>query len=123
MTNGRSHLDGTKHIAQHSMASFRYYIKVVSSIYVYLNGTTVPMSDFAVTIHESSSVDGEGGPPGIYFIYEFAPMMVKYTEHNRPFLQFLTSVCAIIGGVFSVASLVDSLIYLSLRKIQQSKLS
>lgn len=123
VTDDPSHLDGSKHIAQQAMASFRYYIKVVSSIYVHLNGTTVPKSDFAVTIHESSSADGEGGPPGVYFVYEFAPMMVKYTEHDRPFLHFLTSVCAIIGGVFSVASLVDSLIYLSLRKIQLTKLS
>lgn len=123
VTNHPSHLDGTKHIAEHSMASFRYYIKVVSSIYVHLNGTSTPNSDYAVTIHQSSSNDGEGSPPGVYFVYEFAPMMVKYTEHDRPFLHFLTSVCAIIGGVFSFASLVDSLLYMSLRKVQLGKLS
>lgn len=36
----------------------------------------------------------------------------------RPLSTFLVSLCAIIGGVFTVASLIDSLIYHSSRAIQ-----
>lgn len=117
------HLDGTTHTADSAMASFRYYIKVVNSIFVHLNGTTVPKSDFAVTIHKSTPNNDEASPAGVYFVYEFAPMMIRYTFYERPFLHFLTSVCAIIGGVFSLASLVDLLLYMSLRKTQIAKLS
>jgi hypothetical protein len=32
-------------------------------------------------------------------------------EHRSSFTSFLTSVCAIVGGVFTVAGLVDSIYY------------
>ncbi|XP_031555453.1 endoplasmic reticulum-Golgi intermediate compartment protein 3-like [Actinia tenebrosa] len=51
-----------------------------------------------------------------------------YRNHNinrfsphcfRSFMHFLTGVCAIIGGIFTVAGLVDSMIYHSSRAIQK----
>lgn len=33
------------------------------------------------------------------------------TEERSTFLHFLTSVCAIVGGVFTVAGILDSLLY------------
>lgn len=39
--------------------------------------------------------------PGVFFIYEFGPMLVKYTEHWRSTLHFFTSLCAIIGGILT----------------------
>lgn len=32
-------------------------------------------------------------------------------EKRRSFLHFITSVCAIVGGVFTVSGIVDSFIY------------
>lgn len=76
----------------------------------------------------------------MFFIYEFAPMMVKRTEVSRSFFHFLTSgncnhlrcenrslpmlfaVCAIIGGVYTVAGIVDSLLYHSLNAIKKYEL-
>ena len=37
--------------------------------------------------------------------------MVKFTEKYTTFTTFLTSLCAIIGGVFTTAGLVDAAIY------------
>ena len=38
-------------------------------------------------------------------------MLVIYSESRGTFASFLTSVCAIIGGIFTVASLVDGILY------------
>ncbi len=43
--------------------------------------------------------------------------MVKFTERTKSFAHFLTGVCAIIGGVFTVAGIIDSLIYNSMRTL------
>jgi len=51
-------------------------------------------------------------------MYELSPIMVKFTESKKSFAHFLTGVCAIIGGVFTVAGLVDSLIYHSMRSLK-----
>lgn len=38
-------------------------------------------------------------------------MLVKYVEYRKPFTHFLTDLCAIIGGVFTVAGMIDGIIY------------
>lgn len=39
--------------------------------------------------------------PGVFFIYEFGPMLIKYSEQHRSTLHFLTNLCAIIGGILT----------------------
>ncbi len=38
-------------------------------------------------------------------------LQVKYHETKMGFLHFLTSVCAIIGGIFTVSGIIDAFIY------------
>ncbi len=38
-------------------------------------------------------------------------MQVKFTEERSSFLAFLTSVCAIVGGVFTVSGIIDAFVY------------
>ncbi len=56
---------------------------------------------------------------GVFFMYDLSPIMVKFTEKQRSFAHFLTSVCAIVGGVFTVAGIIDSLVYPS-RNVMRS---
>uniref|UniRef100_A0A3P9CGH5 Endoplasmic reticulum-Golgi intermediate compartment protein n=1 Tax=Maylandia zebra TaxID=106582 RepID=A0A3P9CGH5_9CICH len=81
----------------------------------------VKTNQFSVTRHEkvANGLIGDQGLPGVFVLYELSPMMVKFTEKHRSFTHFLTGVCAIIGGVFTVAGLIDSLIYHSARAIQK----
>lgn len=39
--------------------------------------------------------------PGVFFIYEFAPMLVKYSERRRSFMHFVTTLCGIVGGILT----------------------
>jgi hypothetical protein len=48
---------------------------------------------------------------GIFFNFEISPMTVIYAEARKSFGSFLTGVCAIVGGIFTVAGLLDSLIW------------
>jgi len=48
---------------------------------------------------------------GFFFMYDLSPIMVQFTEHRRSLAHFLTGVCAIIGGVFTVAGIIDSFVY------------
>ena len=45
--------------------------------------------------------------PGVKFTFNLDPMNVEVTENRRPFYKFITSVSAIIGGVYIVFSLGD----------------
>lgn len=81
----------------------------------------VNTNQFSVTKHKRvvRQVTGEHGLPGVFVLYEFSPMVVQYTENRRSFMHFLTGLCAIVGGIFTVAGLIDSMIYHSSRALQK----
>merc|ERR1712050_83761 len=47
------------------------------------------------------------GLPGVFIVYDFSPFLMRKTEKTKPWSYIFTSSCAIIGGVFSIASLVE----------------
>lgn len=114
-------LDGTRVEAMQSSMMFQYFVKIVPTVYVQIDGEVLRTNQFSVTRHEkiANGLIGDQGLPGVFVLYELSPMMVKLTEKHRSFTHFLTGVCAIIGGVFTVAGLIDSLIYHSTRAIQK----
>ncbi|KAG9473834.1 hypothetical protein GDO78_004243 [Eleutherodactylus coqui] len=114
-------LDGTSVSAVQSSMMFQYFVKIVPTVYVKVDGEALRTNQFSVTRHEkiANGAIGDQGLPGVFVLYELSPMMVKLTEKHRSFTHFLTGVCAIIGGVFTVAGLIDALIYHSTRAIQK----
>ncbi len=59
--------------------------------------------------------------PGIFFVFDISPFMIEADSHSMPFLHFLTKVCAIVGGVFTVLGVIDSIIYKLGRLSNKSK--
>ncbi|XP_055943297.1 endoplasmic reticulum-Golgi intermediate compartment protein 3-like [Argiope bruennichi] len=114
-------LDGTVQVAEVGAMMFQYYVKIVPTMYARADGQTLYTNQFAVTRHQKqvSTLFGDQGLPGVFVIYELAPLMIKYGEKQKSFFHFLTSVCAIVGGVFTVAGMIDSAIYHSSRVIQK----
>ncbi|XP_043287548.1 endoplasmic reticulum-Golgi intermediate compartment protein 3 isoform X2 [Venturia canescens] len=117
-------MDNTTVIAQEGAMMFQHYIKIVPTTYVRAGGWQWQTNQFSVTRHSRkvSVLTGESGVPGVFFTYELSPLMVKYTEKDKSFGHFATNVCAIIGGVFTVAGLIDSFLYHSVRVIQKHEL-
>ncbi|XP_035549042.1 endoplasmic reticulum-Golgi intermediate compartment protein 3-like isoform X1 [Juglans regia] len=56
---------------------------------------------------------------GSFFLYLTCKLQVTFTEEHISFLHFLTNVCAIIGGVFTVSGILDSFIYHGHRAIKK----
>ncbi|XP_033640918.1 endoplasmic reticulum-Golgi intermediate compartment protein 3-like [Asterias rubens] len=116
-------LDNTVVTDRRGSTMYQYFVKVVPTTYINVNGLATRSNQYSITKHEKQvsimNLSGEQGLPGIFVLYELSPLMVKFTEKHRSFMHFLTGVCAIIGGVFTVAGLIDSLIYHSARAIQK----
>ncbi|XP_078382072.1 endoplasmic reticulum-Golgi intermediate compartment protein 3-like isoform X2 [Oculina patagonica] len=114
-------LDDTFVAAEDAGSMYQYFVKIVPTMYRKLNGEVVKTNQFSVTKHKRviRQVSGEHGLPGVFVLYEFSPMVVQYTESRRSFMHFLTGLCAIVGGIFTVAGLVDSMIYHSSRALQK----
>ncbi len=43
--------------------------------------------------------------------------MARFTETRKPFGAFLTGLCAIVGGVFTLSSMVDSCLHRLQRRL------
>ncbi|XP_019190442.1 PREDICTED: endoplasmic reticulum-Golgi intermediate compartment protein 3-like isoform X2 [Ipomoea nil] len=105
-------LDGVQWTQQTPNGMYQYFIKVVPTVYTDVNGHTIQTNQFSVTEHFRG---GEVGPvqaiPGVFFFYDLSPIKVTFTEQHISFLHFLTNVCAIVGGIFTVSGIIDSFVY------------
>jgi len=98
---------------------YQYFVKVVPTIYTDIRGRKIHSNQFSVTEHFREAVGLPRPPPGVYFFYEFSPIQVDFTEENTSLLHFLTNICAIVGGIFTVAGIIDSFVYHGHRAIKK----
>lgn len=117
-----SPLEGTTKIVKHGAYMFHYYIKLVPTLFNGRNGRNIYTHQYSVTDNEKNVMVKKGelaGLPGVFLVYEFTPFMVQKIEKPQPLSHFLTSVSAIIGGVFTVAGMIDAMLYKSYKGFKQ----
>ncbi|KAK4378604.1 hypothetical protein RND71_000466 [Anisodus tanguticus] len=113
-------LDGVQWTQEAQNGVYQYFLKVVPTIYKGVRGRTIDSNQFSVTEHFKGSDMGLfQSITGVYFFYDLSPIKVTFTEEHVSFFHFLTNVCAIIGGVFTVAGVVDAFIYHSQKAIKK----
>lgn len=87
--------------------AFHHYIKVVS--------THVQLGKELVTYQflEQSQIVfyDEVNVPEARFSYDLSPMAVVIQKEGRKWYDYLTSLCAIIGGTFTTLGLIDAVLY------------
>ncbi|KAJ6811829.1 endoplasmic reticulum-Golgi intermediate compartment protein 3-like [Iris pallida] len=99
---------------------YEYFLKVVPTVYTDIQGNTIQSNQYSVTEHFRSDAMGRiQSLPGVFFFYDLSPIKVTFTDKHVPFLHFLTNVCAIIGGLFTVSGILDSFIYHGQRAIKK----
>ncbi|CAG8737989.1 11167_t:CDS:2, partial [Racocetra persica] len=112
-------LDGVSGTVTTGHYMFQYFLKVVSTHFYFLDNTAIYTNQYSVTQFErdltgrdhTHSHNHIGGLPGVFFNYEISPMLIINREESKSFTHFLTGVCAIIGGIFTVAGILDGFIY------------
>ncbi|KAL7131008.1 hypothetical protein ABFS83_13G170400 [Erythranthe nasuta] len=78
------------------------------------------LEEYEYTAH--SSLSHSHNIPVAKFHFELSPMQVLITENYKSFSHFITNVCAIIGGVFTVAGIVDSILHNTIRMMKKVEL-
>jgi len=103
-------LDNQPKIIHEGSGYFQYYLKVVPTIYEYAGRPPLLTNQYSYTelfrtTHELDKL------PAVFFHYDISPIMAKVTEGRRSLSTFLTGLCAIVGGVFTVAGMLDSCLF------------
>lgn len=106
-----------------SGAMYHYFLKVVPTFYTDIFGSTIKTNQYSV-LEYITPINMWGGStvPGVFFTYDLSPIRVDLKESSKSFLHFLTNLCAIVGGVFTVASLVDAFLFQGVVAIKQKLL-
>ncbi|KAI5084366.1 hypothetical protein GOP47_0000535 [Adiantum capillus-veneris] len=103
-----------------SSGMYQYFIKVVPTVYKDIRGQKIQTNQFSVTEHFKTVEVGMGRSlPGVFFFYDLSPIKVNFNQRTTPFLHFLTNVCAIVGGVFTVFGIIDAFVYHGHRVIKK----
>eukprot|EP01129_Flabellula_baltica_P015855 TRINITY_DN8219_c0_g1_i1.p1 TRINITY_DN8219_c0_g1~~TRINITY_DN8219_c0_g1_i1.p1 ORF type:complete len:374 (+),score=72.53 TRINITY_DN8219_c0_g1_i1:30-1151(+) len=91
---------------------YEYYLKVVPTTYE--SDGNIKTNQFSVTEYERAYPQS----PAVVFNYDITPIRIVYTTRQTSFTHFLTGICAIIGGIFTVTGILDAFIFQSLRSVE-----
>ncbi|XP_031208023.1 endoplasmic reticulum-Golgi intermediate compartment protein 1 [Mastomys coucha] len=119
-------LGGADRLTSNPLASHDYILKIVPTVYEDKSGKQRYSYQYTVANKEYVAYSHTGRIiPAIWFRYDLSPITVKYTERRQPLYRFITTICAIIGGTFTVAGILDSCIFTASeawKKIQLGKI-
>ena len=86
--------------------------QVVPTTYFALHKVPVRTNQYSVTEHfQKQTRSNEHQLPGVFFFYDLSPIKVHVMEEKESLGHFLTGLCAIIGGIFTVSGIIDSLVF------------
>ncbi|CAL0322707.1 unnamed protein product [Lupinus luteus] len=114
--NGRSFIN-TRDIGAN--VTLEHYLQIVKTEVITGNDYQL-VEEYEYTAH--SNVAQSLNIPVAKFRLELSPMQVLITENQKSFSHFITNVCAIIGGVFTVAGILDSILHNTVRLMKKVEL-
>lgn len=124
-------LDGVKkgaRSADDKVGQHEYLIRIVPTTYKYSFSRTVRTNQYSQSYFFRRSDPNKGGMliPGLFLSYDLSPIHIEVEESKKSFFHFVVQLCAIIGGVFTVSSMLstfmDDVVLKAVRKRQQGKL-
>jgi hypothetical protein len=99
--------------------AFKYHLQVVPTRWLSSRGFEVNTYKFSPAFSQKNITERiSRDVPGIYFYYDIAPISVISREVVYSVWQFVTSVCAIVGGAFTCAALADQLLFKALTTVE-----
>lgn len=90
------------------LANYDYYVKILPNLLIAENGVTKMNYQYSLSSNNRKSEDDEMAI--IMINYDMSEVTTMITKKRIHFLHFLTQVCAIIGGVFVVFSIINRII-------------
>lgn len=119
----RSTLLSSSFMMHEELATLKHYLKVVPFQYVFLDEDRQHTYLYKANYNEyrprkkewyegkaDAYIDTELVPNAVFY-YDISPVMVVVNEETQSFASFVTKICAVIGGIYTVIGLVDNLIY------------
>ena len=90
-----------------------HYLKVVTKLLKHAADSMADLLVYKYTVHSNLYETGPKEAPSIEFKYDLSPISIVVQQERMPLYRFITSSCAIIGGVFTVIGLIENAIHVT----------
>lgn len=119
----RSGLLASSYGMHQELATLKHYLKVVPFQYVFLDGERQHTYLYKANYNEYKPrklewYEGKADAyvdtdlvPNAAFHYDISPVMVVVQEETQSLSSFVTKICAVIGGIYTVVGLLDNVVY------------
>lgn len=104
-------MDQTNWLTSEFHQAYHHYIKVVSTHLNMGNSEANTMMTYQFLEQSQIVYYEEASVPEARFSYDLSPMSVVVEKETRKWYDYLTSLCAIIGGTFTTLGLIDATLY------------
>mmetsp|Transcript_39270 Transcript_39270/g.100646 ORF Transcript_39270/g.100646 Transcript_39270/m.100646 type:complete len:508 (-) Transcript_39270:922-2445(-) len=108
-------LAGRSFVSEEGNSTIEHYLKVVSVLHKPYKGKVAKAYEYSSSSHTFKSKEMAVAQ----FSFDLSPIQVVTQENSMPFYSFITSVCAILGGTFTVLGLLDGIVDKSLRSLKK----
>lgn len=106
-----SPMDGQQYLTKDFHQAYHHYIKVVSTHLNMGSSKSKKMTTYQFLEQSQIVFYDEVNVPEARFSYDLSPMSVVVEKQGRKWYDYLTSLCAIIGGTFTTLGLIDAVLY------------
>lgn len=101
--------------------NYDYYLKLIPHLYRdEINDTEYLTYHHSLT-YKSKKVESDNEMPLIMINFDFSPITMKITLQQKSFPQFLIHICAIVGGIFVIFSIINRVLIVLLEDCLRSK--
>lgn len=114
-------LAGQTFASHNAAATFEHYSQVVlTSVEPARHAASGRFDAYEYVAHSHTYTAAPGtAPPSAKFSYDMSPIQIVVSEAPRAWYRFVTSMCAVVGGVFTVAGILDGLIHSGRRALKK----
>ena len=124
---GEATLLSSRFVMHEQAMTLKHYLKVVPTRRVTLRGDESDSYEYSTNfnefrnLHDRPNADDEIHRlvPNTVFAYTVSPYRVVHRETAQSFGSYLTQLCAVVGGVFTVFGLVDGALYNGIKAVKQ----
>jgi thiol-disulfide isomerase/thioredoxin len=112
----------TRHVAIGQNVTIEHYLKVVGvdSPSIEMGGGRLPHRTYRYSF-SSNQYEAQREAPMAVFTYDVSPLVIRETVVRVPLYQFITSLCAIIGGIVTLLGGLQTWIYLTMTSFERKR--
>ncbi|TMW58524.1 hypothetical protein Poli38472_010083 [Pythium oligandrum] len=120
--SNRYPLDHTKYYADNVNITIEHFLNVVGFDHEDRRTSFFePVQRIYEFSASSNQYNASKSLPAAAFTFDISPLVIQVVREYVPFYRFLTSLCAVVGGVFTVLGLVDSGVFHAMNSIKKKQ--